>query len=154
MMENSFLVRPAETDDAEKVYRLLTVIAEMHRNGRPDMFPELQSKYTFDEVKERLARLENGVFVADIDKNAVGYIICDIIKEGNGHTLYIDDLCVDPSCRGKGVATALMDHAASYGKENGCRYLMLNVWEFNSGALEFYAKYGFQTRSRHLEKPL
>ena len=153
-MADKIFIRPAVVSDTEAVIRLLRLIADLHREARPDMFPNLQSKYTFDEVQARLSNSENGVFVADINENTVGYIFCDIINEGTGHTLYIDDLCVDPSYRSNGVATALMDRAADYGKSNGCRFLMLNVWEFNTNALRFYEKYGFQTRSRHLEKPL
>ena len=38
-----------------------------------------------------------------------------------------------------------------YAKEKNCRMIMLNVWEFNESALDFYEKYGFTTRTRHLE---
>lgn len=153
-MNENLIVRNSVADDAEAVYRLLCIIAKVHKNGRPDIFSDLLSKYTLEEVRARLSKDENSVFVAELNGSVLGYIFCDIIKEGNGLTLYIDDLCVDPEARRCGIATALMDYACAYGKEKGCRRLMLNVWEFNRSALDFYKKYGFTTRTRHLEMQL
>lgn len=151
---NNLVIRPSEARDSYDVHRLLGLIADLHREGRPDMFPNLKSKYTADEVLERLSKPDNGVFVAEFEGSVAGYVFCDIIKEGDGTTLYIDDLCVDPDSRKLGVGTALLDYAASYGKEKNCRFLMLNVWEFNANALKFYEKYGFKTRTRHMEIPI
>ncbi len=144
-------VRPSHISDADTVHRLLCIIADIHRNGREDIFKGLQSKYTLEQVKERLSKQDNGVFVADSNGSVAGYIFCDIITEGDGKTLYIDDLCVDPAFRKLGIGNALMDYAVSYGKEQDCRMLMLNVWEFNENAVRFYENYGLTTRSRHME---
>jgi ribosomal protein S18 acetylase RimI-like enzyme len=151
-MNSEIIIRQSNVNDSQKCHELLLLIADLHKKGRPDVFEGLVSKYTLDQVKERLSSEDNGVFVAESDGAVVGYVFCDIIKEGSGLTLYIDDLCVDPSARKKGVATALMNYASDYGKEKGCRMLMLNVWEFNSSAISFYENFGFETRSRHLEK--
>lgn len=153
-MNVELIVRPSNINDAEKCYELLLLIADIHKKGRPDVFYGLVSKYSLEEVRERLSSEDNGVFVAEINGSVVGYVFCDIIKEGSVHTLYVDDLCVAPSARNKGVATALMNYASDYGKQKGCRMLMLNVWEFNTSAISFYENYGFKTRSRHLEKQL
>lgn len=148
------LIRDGIVADAGDVYRLLCIIADLHRNGRPDMFPGLVSKYTIPQLEERLAKENHGIIVAELDGSVVGYVFCDIIKEGNGLTVYVDDLCVEPKARGKGIGCALMDKAAEYGKNNGCCQLMLNVWEFNSSAVKFYEKYGLKTRTRHMEMKL
>lgn len=153
-MNTNILVRSAVVEDSEAVLNLLRLIADLHRNGRPDMFPNLESKYTLDEVKARLSTPDSGVFVALNENAVVGYIFCEVIKEGEGLTLYIDDLCVSPSARRMGVATALMDHAKIYAAEKKCSFLMLNVWEFNESAVSFYEDYGFTTRTRHLEMPV
>lgn len=147
----SVIVRNSKTEDSESVHSLLRIIADLHKNGRPDMFPDLTSKYSFEQVQARLSAPENGVFVAESNGSVVGYIFCDIIKEGKGNTLYIDDLCVDPDCRRMGIGKKLLDKAKSYANETKCSFLMLNVWEFNSNAVDFYKKYGFETRTRHME---
>ncbi len=150
-MKEKVIVRQSISDDTDAVYGLLRIIADVHKNGRPDMFSGLISKYTHEEVYNRLSKEDNGVFVAELNTKVVGYVFCDIIKEGNGKTLYVDDLCVAPDARRSGVATALMDSACLHGKENECQCLMLNVWEFNRSALDFYEKYGLTTRTRHME---
>jgi ribosomal protein S18 acetylase RimI-like enzyme len=150
-MKTETIIRSACAGDSDAVYRLLRIIADVHKTGRPDIFEGLVSKYTHEEVKSRLSCCESGVFVAETNGDVSGYIFCEIRNEGKGKTLYIDDLCVDPEFRRCGIATALMNHARKYAKENECRMLMLNVWEFNESALDFYESIGFTTRSRHLE---
>ena len=153
-MNKNLTVRKADIGDSASVFSLLRIIGDLHRNGRPDMFPNLTSKYDLEQVKARLSKENSGVFVATVDGSVIGYVFCEIIEEGDGYTVYVDDLCVDPMARRVGVGNALMDRAAEYGRERNCRYLMLNVWEFNSSAVEFYEKYGLKTRTRHLEMKL
>lgn len=57
-------------------------------------------------------------------------------------TLYIDDLCVDESCRGQHVGSQLYAYVRNYAKELGCYNLTLNVWALNENALRFYEKCG------------
>ncbi len=153
-MNQEICVRRALPSDSESVLNLLHIIADIHRNARPDMFPNLVSKYDLSQVQERLSMENSGVFVAVLDDKVIGYVFCDIITEGDGKTLYVDDLCVNPSVRNHGIGRSLMDRAALYGRESGCRFLMLNVWEFNEAAIRFYENYGLKTRSRHLEMKL
>ena len=150
-MNQEVSVRKAVVSDSESVLNLLHIIADLHRTARPDMFPGLVSKYNLSQIQERLSLNNSGVFVAVLNDNVVGYIFCDVITEGDGKTLYVDDLCVDPSARKQGIGNRLMDRAVEYGRESECRLLMLNVWEFNESAVKFYEKYGLTTRTRHLE---
>ena len=66
-------------------------------------------------------------------------------------TLYIHDLCVDESARGRGVGTALMDAAVDWARAQRCHNIDLNVWEFNEGAKAFYERYGMHTMKRYME---
>ncbi len=151
---SDILVRVAKPEDSKEVYNLLRIIADLHREGRPDMFPNLISKYTVEELELRFAKDNHGVFVAVDDNHVLGYVFCDIIKEGNCLTLYVDDLCVSPRARKKGIGSMLMDKAVEHGRKSNCSQLMLNVWEFNSSAVDFYEKYGLTTRTRHMEMKL
>ena len=150
-MDNNVLIRESRISDSASVYSLLRVIAELHKSGRPDIFVDLVSKYTEEQVINRLSQDDNGVFVAEIDSKVIGYIFCETKNEGDGKTLYIDDLCVDRSARRMGVGRMLVDKARAYAEEKGCNRLLLNVWEFNKNAIDFYEDYGFSTRSRHME---
>jgi putative acetyltransferase len=55
----------------------------------------------------------------------------------------IDALFVDPSCHGKGIGRALVDHAASLVGD-----LTVDVNEQNRGARSFYEKLGFRRIGR------
>ena len=90
----------------------------------------------------------------------MGYCFC-IFEQHVGHsvltdikTLYIDDLCVDESLRGKHVGRGLYDAAVALAKESGCYNLTLNVWSCNPGALRFYEKCGMLPQKICMEKIL
>ncbi len=55
----------------------------------------------------------------------------------------IDALFVDPSCHGRGIGRALVDHAASLAGD-----LTVDVNEQNGGARAFYEKLGFRRIGR------
>ena len=86
-----------------------------------------------------------------------GYIFTVLLDHSRNHMLtpirelYIDDLCVDASARGKGIATKLYRHVADFAKANGCYNVTLNVWAGNDGALAFYQKMGMQPQKTKLE---
>ena len=68
--------------------------------------------------------------------------------------LYIDDLCVDESCRGQGIAKALYRHVSDYAKTVGCGFITLNVWNGNDTAMKFYENAGLTPRSITMEMKL
>lgn len=150
-MNNIITIREARASDAESVYELLCIIGTLHRNGRPDVFNGLISKYDTKQLKERFVKEDNGVFIAESELKVEGYVFCDIHQDGESKSLYVDDLCVSPDARRMGIGRLLMDRAKEYGKSKDCDFLTLNVWEFNSSALEFYEKYGLKTRKRQME---
>ena len=68
--------------------------------------------------------------------------------------LYLDDLCVDASVRGKGVAKQLWQETVDLAKQLGCDAVTLNVWEGNDRARKFYENCGLTVRKTFLEYPL
>ena len=68
--------------------------------------------------------------------------------------LYIDDLCVDETCRGQGIATLLYAHVTDFAKALGCTFITLNVWCGNESAMKFYEKAGMTARNIHMEMKL
>ena len=151
-------IRRGEPRDCSFAERLLNNILEQHRAGRPDIFSEAEGKYSEDEFKSLCKDKNAVVFIAEIDGEPAGYLICKIITQRqnpvlrNIKTLYLDDLCVDSRMRGLGAGRALMEAAESFARENGFYNITLNVWEFNGGAREFYEKLGYFTQRREMEK--
>ena len=93
------------------------------------------------------------------DGHFLGYCFCqwEITPDGSvgfaRKELYIDDLCVDDSARGQGVATELFRHVTAVAKAEGAKFITLNVWEGNS-ALRFYEKMGMKPRKVFMDLPL
>ena len=97
------------------------------------------------------------IFVAVEDNTLLGYCFC-VIKDYRGSgvqtdrvEVYIDDLCVEETCRGQGVATALYRHVTNWAKELGCAFISLNVWCGNDSAMAFYEKMGMTPRHIMME---
>ena len=66
-------------------------------------------------------------------------------------TLYIDDLCVDETCRGQHIGSSLYQAVLAYAKEHGCYNVTLNVWYGNEKAQRFYEACGFRTQKTGME---
>ena len=144
-------IRPAERSDLAGVEKLLYQVAEIHRAGRPDIFRESTKKYTAEELFVIFENPETPVYLAVNDQNEVlGYAFC-ILRETKGskllcdrRELYIDDLCVDETCRGQHVGSALYSHVKEEASRLACNAVTLNVWCLNDSAMAFYRALGMK----------
>ena len=151
------IIRKAEEKDIPRVIALLEQVLEIHADLRPDLFIHGTTKYTPDDLRAIFANEKTPVWVAaDEADETVGYVFCEIedpVESNNmipRRTLYIDDLCIDASQRGKHVGEALYRHALEEAKALGCYSVTLNVWEGNA-ARRFYEKMGMKVRKTMME---
>lgn len=153
-------IRRAGEADIPSLNKLLRQVLDVHFQGRSDLFKENAKKYTDDELKTLLSATDTPVFVAEDNGTVEGYAFCVIKQEKESHiltsvkTLYIDDLCVDETCRGKGVGTLLYNYVLEFAKRQGCYNVTLNVWACNKNALAFYQKLGLEPQKIGMEKIL
>ena len=159
-MQDLIIRTPCEAD-AGRVEELLAYIAQLHREGRPDLFIGSGAKFDRAGVLALFADESSPVFVADDGSGrVVGYIICRLRSAPSNpslravRTLYVEDLCVDPSCVKQGVGSALMRKAEAFAREAGCYNMDLNVWAFNTEAIAFYEKNGYSVQRSIMEKRL
>lgn len=152
------LIRRAGERDIPGLNRLLEQVLTVHHNGRPDLFKSGAKKYTDDELTALLVDHERPVFTAvDEQGNMLGYAFCIFQQHLNNNiltdirTLYIDDLCVDETCRGQRVGAALYSYVLDFAKSSGCYNVTLNVWSCNEGALAFYEKMGLKPQKIGME---
>lgn len=157
--EKKMQIRTAEERDIPAILCLLKQVNELHAKTRPDLF-RLNTKYDSDGVRALISDQSKPVFVCDDGGKVKGYAIC-MFKESSGdslmqdiRTLYIDDICVDESARGKGVGKLLYNAAADFAKASGCYNVTLNVWACNPAAMEFYKKCGLVPQKTTMEKIL
>ena len=153
-------IRRAKDDDIPTLDKLLFQVHEVHHKARPDLFKADAKKYTDEQLKAILANDKTPVFVAESDGKILGYAFCihkQFINDNNMtdvKTLYIDDLCVDETERGKHIGKTLYDFVVSYAKENGYYNVTLNVWADNKKAVGFYEKIGLRVQKIGMEKIL
>lgn len=161
MDEKIFNVRLAEVKDSDRILDLLKQVLDVHRNGRPDLFKESDGKYSIQELTDIINDRNKPIFVAvDSDNSVVGYCFC-IIQRNTGSriladikTLYIDDLCVDASLRGRHIGHMLYRYAVEYAKSISCYNVTLNVWSLNSSAIKFYESLGMKPQKIGMEQIL
>ncbi len=137
--------------------RLLQQVGQVHHEIRPDLFRSGAQKYDESDLALLLKDPARPILIAETDGNVAGYAFC-ILQEIEGDTvlcdrkvLYIDDLCVDETRRGQGIATALYEAVCAYAKENGCHAVTLNVWCGNDSAMRFYEKCGLKPQKIGME---
>ena len=152
-------LRRALQQDIPGILRLLLQVGQVHHEIRPDIFPAGTLKYDAEALLPILADEDRPVFVAVEEDAVLGYCFC--VRKRFGGTsateraeLYIDDLCVEESCRGQGIATRLYRHAVEYAKLFGCHSVTLNVWCGNDRAMAFYEKQGLTPRNIVMEQRL
>lgn len=153
-------IRFANVDDTPQLLNLLRQVERVHHDIRPDLFRDGGEKYEPETLKELLKDVNRPVLAAVEDGVVVGYAFC-VLEETAGDParldrkeLYLDDLCVDASVRGKGVAKQLWQETVDLAKQLGCDALTLNVWEGNDRARKFYENCGLTVRKTFLEYPL
>ena len=136
---------------------LLQQVGEVHHQIRPDLFRTGAQKYSEQDLSELLKDPLRPILIAEIDGKVAGYAFC-IFQETKEHSvlcdrkvLYIDDLCVDETIRGRGIATALYEKVCAFAKESGCQAVTLNVWCGNDSAMKFYEKRGLKPQKIGME---
>ena len=151
-------VRRAQEKDMERIDALLMQVERIHHEGRPDLFRVGRKKYTDEELRELIHDDSRPILVAADEKDAVmGYAFC-IFQQYQNHnimtdikTLYIDDLCVDETIRGRHIGRTLYDSVLEFARQNGCYNVTLNVWSCNESAMKFYEACGLKPQKVGME---
>lgn len=153
-------IRPATEKDAAALAALLRQVGSVHAAGRPDIYCAPLTKHDEESARAIIASPDGGVLVAEKDGKVIGELIyrrmsrpCDGFYRAR-RWLYIDDLCVDESCRGSGAAQALNEAAERIARAEDCDAVELNCWAFNTRAAHFYERMGYKPQKTEYEKIL
>lgn len=151
------MIRKANKNDIGRIIELLHQVDMVHHEIRPDLFKPYTTKYNEQELEALLDNDSKPIFVYD-DGEVLGHAFCQItdVKSHkllqDAKTLYIDDICVDEKARGKHVGKALYEFVRDYAKSIGCYNMILNVWEGNDPALNFYKNMGMKVQKTGMEE--
>lgn len=131
-------IREGRKEDLARVLELIKELAEFERAPH--------------EVSNTLDRLEEdgfgphpvyGFFVAEIDGRIIGLSLYYWrYSTWKGKRLYLEDIIVTESERGKGSGKLLFDRTMQKALEENCTGMMWQVLEWNEPAINFYKKYG------------
>lgn len=151
------VIRFAQKQDIPGIRKLLLQVGQVHHRLRPDLFRSGALKYTDEQLEELLQDPDRPVFVAAEGEQVLGYAFC-IHRDYDGtgvstrrREIYVDDVCVEESCRGQGIATALLNRVYDYARQQRCPFVTLNVWEGNDTARRFYEGMGMKPRNTNME---
>ena len=140
--------------------RLLQQVGQVHHLGRPDIFRAGAQKYDVSMLKALLQDADSPIFIAEDNDQVLGYGFCKLKRHAGDPIftdtleLYIDDLCVEETCRGQHIGSAVYQHICHFAREIGCYNITLNVWSFNESALKFYEKCGMKPQRIFMETVL
>lgn len=135
----SFSIRPARADDAET---LATLILELAR------FEQLESeaRATPEALREHLfgPRPYAEALIAEVDAQPVGFaLFFHNFSTFRGQPgLYLEDIFVRESHRGRGIGKAMLTKLAKLALERGCGRLEWVVLNWNDAAIDFYRYLG------------
>ena len=153
-------IRLADPRDIPGMIALLLQVGEVHHRIRPDLFRSGAQKYDEAALLSLLSDPTRPIFIAGEGESVDGYCFC-ILEEVKDDpvlrdvtSLYIDDLCVDETIRGRHVGSRLYDHACAYARSVGCGSVTLNVWCGNDSAMAFYNSRGMKPRKIYMETVL
>ena len=116
---------PANSSHIPGMIALLQQVGEVHHQIRPDLFRSGAQKYCESDLENLLQDPDRPIFIAEESGRVLGYAFCILqITADNPvlcdrKVLYIDDLCVDESCRGKHIGTAIYQEICRYAKMRG-----------------------------------
>lgn len=151
------MVRKAEKKDIKGIMELLHQVNMVHHVIRPDLFKPNTTKYSEAELEALLSDGSKPVFVFDSEGKVLGHAFCQVSEVSNHQllqdvkTLYIDDICVDESARGRHVGKTLYEFVIDYARSIGCYNITLNVWEGNDPAMSFYRNMGMKVQKTGME---
>ena len=150
-------IRFACDRDIPGMIDLLQQVGEVHHRIRPDLFRSGAQKYDEAALNALLADPNRPILAAEIEGKLAGYAFCILQVTENDpvlcdrKVLYIDDLCVEETLRGQGIAGALYERVLEYARELGCNAVTLNVWCGNENAMKFYEKCGLKPQKIGME---
>ena len=143
------------------IHNDIPAIAELYREQFREMsklIPDFIKEG--DQSKEFIENIISGeecdILVYEDNGNVVGFILLQAKERPDfdfmlpGKYCYIMDIIVTETHRNKGFATALMNSAKEWAKEQNCNLINLDVLVNNHGAIKLYEKLGFIPKAHEM----
>lgn len=135
----AFSIRSATVDDVATVLRLIRALADYEKLAHEVVATE-------DSLRAALfgPKPDAECVIAREGARPVGFALFfhNFSTFRGRRGLYLEDLFVEPDCRGKGYGRALLAHLAGLAVERGCARFEWSVLDWNAPAIGFYRSLG------------
>lgn len=137
-------IRAATPDDAEQILAFIRELA---------IYEKAEDEVVATEADIRQRLFGEGATVhglmAETDEGPVGFVVyfLNFSTWQGRHGLFLEDLYVSPSARGRGYGRDLMRHLAALAVARGYGRFEWNVLNWNTPAIEFYESVGARPQS-------
>lgn len=127
-------------EDRERIKQLLSVFVK-------------QGEHIRDHDIDRTVNRDEYTLLGAYDEKGRLVGVCDLIEVNLfvGKTGIIDEVVVDPDCRGLGIGTQLLEKAIELAKKKGMRHLKLDT-NADNPANGLYEKVGFIRKQDNVYK--
>jgi len=136
-MSTEVTIRRAEAADCQRILELVHELAEYEK--APLEVTVSLEHFTESGFGEKPVWW---AFVAEANGAIVGIALYYIrFSTWKGQTLYLEDILVTETMRGKNIGTLLFDRVVQEAKEKGFPRIVWQVLDWNEPAINFYKKY-------------
>src|SRR5215475_8735936 len=153
-------IRAATRDDLDALVSLRPTVHDRHVAAHPEYFKPMTSEAARREAESWLQQENAYILLAEIDGRAVGYAFLYVAARPERDSvrarrvLYLDQITVAESCRGRGYGKALLDGVRGLARRLGIDIIELDVWSFNDRARRFFLDQGFASLRQRLAQRL
>lgn len=154
-------VRMATMDDARTLAELNRDVQQLHADALPEIYkPVADLNLVTDDFRSRiLGDPAWRTYIVEVDGDPAGYACARVMRRPEHvyvyehEYIYLDQISVRPAYRNSGCGRALMDAVREMAQTAGIRRVALDTMAFNTGAMMFYERLGFQMykHTMHLE---
>ena len=154
-------LRKALLKDFARVAELKKQIHSDHVRNAPDFYKNVEQPLTVEEYNAYIDPSgKRRSYVLLDGSQIVAYAFTQVLESQNNALVYdqkqlfLDDLCVDETLRGRGYGNRLMQEIVSIAEESGCKTVELNVWDWNRSAIAFYQALGMDFTRLRMKRDL
>jgi GNAT superfamily N-acetyltransferase len=163
-MSSDFRIRPYGAADLPAFRRMAVGLQQAECRMEPNraVWADDGGAYC-DWVMEQITGHSGAIFMAQsADGTAIGMVSCwraenetdiTVRPEARAH-LYVGDIFVVESWRGRNVAAALLEAADAHGRALGLAFVTIGLLAVNQAAWRAYEKSGFEEYEVYLRKRL
>ncbi len=155
-----FTVREATQADLPAICRLGEEVNSIHHAAFPNVFagpgaPDRDAAHWSNSI----GKPDATTLVAEEGGAVVAFVTLAVVTETNSllqpaRVGRVGSIGVTASRRNQGLGKEIMRQAHTWLLSNGAGEVRLNVWTFNSGALQLCRELGYEVRSMQLARSL